>query len=442
MISVDILSAQQSVCCGRSVWERCTTFVLLLICACPCLRAEPAVRQFGPPADATDGRPGQSVFELWDRDHSGGLSVEEFLRGSVGQAAVRKREAFGRFDANANGSLEPEEFRQWRTRARRRSDESIRRAFVRRDIDDDGKLSLEEFLQGRHGEDHRWARRNFIRFDADADDRLTLEEWLRRGEGVELTVEQQFRLRDEDGDGRLTEAEFLRPVPEKHRRGAAVTFRAADGDGDGTLSLAEFRGRPGTRGTTSAEFDDLDIDGDGRVTLAEFTRGLPPAERDRRWRTFGRFDTDLDGGLDRGEFARRTRTLQTDRRLASWKRAFVRISWFAAAPMAAVVAWLLLNELAAVHGHLAAGLAQWRHARRAAAMRSRTRRPCREAGCGASVSGGPRGSVAAMISSVLRMVRMRGSGGGTEASRTPYADDATVADSGSQGVVRKRLGGE
>ncbi len=115
---------------------------------------------------------------------------------------------------------------------------------------------------------------------------------------------------DEDGDGRLSQAEFMARRLDR--------LRAADANGDGSVSADERRAAREARRARRADarFDRLDADKDGAVTRAEFDaahaeRGMrghrghrgaraagPVVIADaeaRAARTFARLDADGDG---------------------------------------------------------------------------------------------------------------------------------------------------
>ena len=60
--------------------------------------------------------------------------------------------------------------------------------------------------------------------------------------------DQQFKMRDKDGDGFLSKAEFLGDAPEDKAKGLERRFTAADKNGDGKLSLEEFKDQPQGKG--------------------------------------------------------------------------------------------------------------------------------------------------------------------------------------------------
>lgn len=119
----------------------------------------------------------------------------------------------------------------------------------------------------------------------------------RRGfdpERMELRGERMFDAADADGDGLVTEAEFMAAEPPRGRRGRgpaggefaddvhAEMFKALDTDGDGQISEAEFaRLREVMHEVMKARlFARLDSDGDGVLTRAELSarrdRWMPP----------------------------------------------------------------------------------------------------------------------------------------------------------------------
>lgn len=75
------------------------------------------------------------------------------------------------------------------------------------------------------------------------------------------------RFGDADGDGRVSQAEFLASASERFSRG--------DADGDGTVSPDEMRAAMEARGDALRDraFERLDADNDGSITRAEFDQG-------------------------------------------------------------------------------------------------------------------------------------------------------------------------
>jgi Ca2+-binding EF-hand superfamily protein len=149
------------------------------------------------------------------------------------------------------------------------------------------------------GAPRRGCTENFGSFDDDGDGRVSLAEFTSRPH-VRTDFAEVFRGRDGDGDGSLTASEFCAGWPEDRGRGAgagqgpgpragrgnpmggrrlrapmAATaceehFLAFDSDGDGNVTKEEFLGWPHARGDAEAVFVERDSDGDGALTSAEF----------------------------------------------------------------------------------------------------------------------------------------------------------------------------
>ena len=104
------------------------------------------------------------------------------------------------------------------------------RLFEKMDRDGDGLVTRTEAAEARG----RW----FEHIDADDDGYLTIEEMTAKrrhggGEDKAARMERRFAKLDQDGDARISQAEF-----------AAKTDRwmeRADGDGDGAISREEWR---------------------------------------------------------------------------------------------------------------------------------------------------------------------------------------------------------
>lgn len=143
-------------------------------------------------------------------------------------------------------------------------------------------------------------------------------------EAARAAAEQRFRNADADGDGLISEQEFLavdprslRPDGDRHKRRRADSphvrpegsaerqrlarqqrFEAGDSDGDGVLSAEEYAALPEANRRQGQQrlFAGLDDDQDGMLTPEEFPN---PARR------LEGLDADGDGQISRDEFARR-----------------------------------------------------------------------------------------------------------------------------------------
>lgn len=85
-----------------------------------------------------------------------------------------------------------------------------------------------------------------------------------REEATNLMIAEAFGMYDADGDGFVTEAEFLASG------GTAGNFRKVNTSGSGKISLAEAQASPLVFNTFVVGFDEADTNKDGQVTLAEY----------------------------------------------------------------------------------------------------------------------------------------------------------------------------
>ncbi|MDV3456428.1 EF-hand domain-containing protein [Sphingomonas sp. HF-S4] len=93
-----------------------------------------------------------------------------------------------------------------------------------------------------------------------------------------------FAKADANGDGAVTQAEFLADVDAR--------FAGLDANKDGKISKDE---RPGNGERGGRMLNRLDTDGDGAISLAE--------QRAQATKRFARLDTNGDGKLDQAERA-------------------------------------------------------------------------------------------------------------------------------------------
>lgn len=97
------------------------------------------------------------------------------------------------------------------------------------------------------------------------------------------SFEKKFRAIDQNGDGRLSFAEF-------QQRAAADSFPGRDANRDGMLTKEEWQ----ASGGSGRIFDMVDTDDDGRVSRAEHARvARGSGTRD----AFNVIDTDNDGSI-------------------------------------------------------------------------------------------------------------------------------------------------
>jgi len=114
----------------------------------------------------------------------------------------------------------------------------------------------------------------FKRLDADGDGSLTEAEYVGRSRFGAETARKIFHASDSDGDGKVTEAEYIdnRIVTDK----AKEVFFWIDADDDQVMTRQEVAAR------IDRVFKEMDADADGRVTIPEFMSS--------RWRWQVRID--------------------------------------------------------------------------------------------------------------------------------------------------------
>jgi Ca2+-binding EF-hand superfamily protein len=294
----------------------------------------------------------QQAFELLDKNESGQIEVEEFAAGVIGKASENKRTEFKTWDLNGDGSLDFEEFRKRGNQPPKPLDP---KNFIRRDTNHDGVLSVKEFTGNRRGGERERGRRTFVRYDADGNGKLSFQELEARGEGVVLDAQRKLKLRDGDGDGKLSRDEFLFDVPLKGSERGGRQFALFDFDADESLSFEEFRLTPVAAPDAETLFAGRDRDDDARLEPNELALFMPPRQAQGARRSFRQFDVDADGFLSLEEYKDREQELKRRRESPD---AWTTEQWLTAAVVSADVLVLL---------YLAFRIGRWRRRRRAAA---------------------------------------------------------------------------
>jgi Ca2+-binding EF-hand superfamily protein len=275
------------------------------------------------PGGGREGLPGGPNIilrhtEVFDTDHDGSLSREEFEAGA--------RAVFDRLDANHDGKIDQTEITRDLSDLFIQPSTRSRRLLRQYDQDHDGKISPEECLL---------PPKAFAELDAnksgalESDDlmKLTLtnaallDDPARRAEALlgeldkngdkkisaeEFPFEKSvFQKADRDGDGSLDadELKALPPLPLDHpQRRAEEMIARMDRDGDRMLSQDEFR-LPGAR------FEDVDQNRDGLLDLKELTAWLgsgnarfgPSSPEEMADRILDRYDRNGDGKITKDE---------------------------------------------------------------------------------------------------------------------------------------------
>jgi len=276
----------------------------------------------------------ERAFESLDTDKNGVLTRTEFLAGRVGKVATAKLEEFETVDTDHSSGIDLEEFKAYRPPPPTPQQRAQRFQYL--DKDANGKLTLEELQAGQMTDKlKRLARRHFVHWDADRDKVLSLKEFQRRGEGVQLTPADDFQLRDENGDGKLNETEFMRPnLGNPWEARIRRNFTKFDLDEDHFLSLAEFQLIPHQKPDAQAYFEGLDTDHNGKLDRREFVRVTPENQFDLAQRLFDDSDVNHDDSLDETEYRAYTKALAW----VGWKSRF-----WAAAEKWGVFAMIVLD---------------------------------------------------------------------------------------------------
>jgi len=102
------------------------------------------------------------------------------------------------------------------------------------------------------------AEENFKRADKDGTGSVS------RVEATNLIISEAFKMFDTNGDGVVSEAEYVA------NGGTAENFGKVDTSDSGEISLAEAQASPLIFDTFVVAFDEADANKDGQVTLAEY----------------------------------------------------------------------------------------------------------------------------------------------------------------------------
>ncbi|MBK5969276.1 MULTISPECIES: EF-hand domain-containing protein [Thiorhodovibrio] len=137
------------------------------------------------------------------------------------------------------------------------------------DLDGDGSVTRDEM--------ELYRANSFDTADANGDGLLSLAE-LEAYEEAERATQQSeaFSRLDADGDGMVTEDEFVNGAPETGADVAARLYTLAVGDAAG-LSSETLAAMRGPEGMVLHQFATLDTNGDNGLSLEEFL--APPAGR-------------------------------------------------------------------------------------------------------------------------------------------------------------------
>lgn len=310
-----------------------------------------------------------TIFAIADIDGDGEISKEEFLilmgfnsgkNQSVGQTSgpvhVRSVEdiknAFKRFDANNDGHLDRNEFKQLIVATSSgSSDSQIDSLFKKADIDGDGKVDYQELIKllfpasaealnklQKSFKSLSDVKAAFKKYDSDGDGHISKDELSLVMSGFSSAeVDAVFNLGDKDQSGGIDFQEFISlmlpsapaviaRLSQSFRSISNIKecFKKFDLNGDGQISRAELRnGMKLSEGDLDVVFAMGDLDGDGEISMSEFVCIMSPAAANAvaRFRNcfkdihdlvtaFNQIDSNNDGTISIQELAAGMRTMR------------------------------------------------------------------------------------------------------------------------------------
>jgi Ca2+-binding EF-hand superfamily protein len=213
-----------------------------------------------------------NYVRLLDSDRDGGLSRDEFVpKYSLGEA--KNAERFSELDADQDGRLDDDEMAPafWR---------DTLGEFFSLDADGDGRLTTEDLLKFGYAEEI--CRRTVRACDDDGDGKLSFIEF-RATTFENPTSDWYVPRRDADDDGRLSFKEFYIEEPPLLTSQCRYIFGRFDLDKDGYLTYAEWDFEVDLAKVPPEEsFRIKDLDGDGKLTFSEVFAEKKPADGDPR----------------------------------------------------------------------------------------------------------------------------------------------------------------
>ena len=227
-----------------------------------------------------------STFLRSDKDFDGYLTPDEVIAGAESYQKEIASRVFPGFDTNGDGKLD---FREYRLCPLANYDEAWHEG--RTDRNADGQLTLQEFGWGRTVDSLAMTALIFAGFDVSKDGQLSLQEFsFKAGTAKPAVVPPTFAARDTNQDGQVSLEELLTGRPAGEHARLTRDFRVVDWDGNGVLSEAEFLCLPGV--VLVAQRGNVP---DPILQLAE--QSLEHIQQ-----SWANWDTNGDGVLDQQEF--------------------------------------------------------------------------------------------------------------------------------------------
>ena len=258
-------------------------------------------------------------------------------------SATDVKRAFRQFDANGDGHLDRNEFKQLLASSGKKvSDQEAMALFSQGDVDGDGVIDINEFVRlmfpaansalsklQQQFKSLNEVKAAFRRFDTDGDGHISRNE-LRQvmASFSEAEVDAVFALGDKDQSGQIDYQEFigmmvpntgaiLRRISSQFNSINAVKegFKRLDGNRDGSISKQELKsGMHLSDEELNIIFALGDLDGDGEISMAEFIPLMSPSAASSMNRlrnsfrditeaiiAFKKFDVNGDGALSQEE---------------------------------------------------------------------------------------------------------------------------------------------
>ncbi|HXV29642.1 MAG TPA: EF-hand domain-containing protein [Sinorhizobium sp.] len=220
-----------------------------------------------------------------------------------------QRSVFSKLDTNSDGALSKDEFVAGRPKEV--SEAQASSLYSRIDSEDAGSITEEQFnaSMGPGGSGSAAASP----FSNDAMAVLM----LMSPQGGPPSVADIYADIDADGDGGVTEAEFVAARPDDvSEEDAAALFATIDTEGTGSITEEQFaNSMPGPGGpppggmppqamSSEEAYDALDTNEDGVVSLDEFLAGRPEdVTEEQATALFESFDTEGTGSISEEQFA-------------------------------------------------------------------------------------------------------------------------------------------
>ncbi len=167
------------------------------------------------------------------------------------EAERRLKGLLVKMDWNGDEEIDKEELRMWIVRSfRSLSAEDSKERFVDNDVNKDGSVSWDEYVKEEFGFDDDDDEQNKRAYESAQEIEAKMAEDPNSAEEYNMLMEDKtlFEAADLDGNGMLTETEFLsfshpEEDPRMHRVVVKRVLDEKDADKDGKISFKEYLGK-------------------------------------------------------------------------------------------------------------------------------------------------------------------------------------------------------